>query len=112
MLYDTIKLEGRFQECVAEGGAYKLAATGREFVSYLLCLKDPNLFAVWNSNAVRAFRKLGLHIESLRKGPLGISYMDLLDASAVVRLRLDLPDFRAVDEFSFSITHSPRREST
>ena len=41
-MYDTIRLEGRFQECAAEGGAYKSAGAEKEFVSYLLCLKDPN----------------------------------------------------------------------
>jgi len=109
LLYDAVKLEGRFQECVAEGGAYKLAGAGKEFTSYLLCLKDPTLFAVWNSNAERTIRKLGLDAVSLRKDPVGISYIDLLEASAVVRLRLGLADFRAVDEFSFNITRDTQR---
>ena len=111
LLYDTVKLEGRFQECVDEGGAYKLAGAGKEFTSYLLCLKDPTLFAVWNSNTERTIRKLGLDAESLKKGPVRISYMDLLEASAVVRLRLGLADFRAVDEFSFNISRGARRGS-
>ena len=110
LMYDTIKLEDRFQECAAEDGAYKLAGAGKEFVSYLLCVRDPNLFAVWNSNAERAFRKLGLSTKSLNKGPLGINYMDMLEASEVVRLRLGLADFRAVDEFAFSISRGARQE--
>ncbi len=109
LLYDTVKLEGRFQECAADGGAYKLAGTGKEFVSYLLCIRNPALFAVWNSNAERAFRKLQVPTEQLRKGPLGIAYMDLLEASSLMRQRLRLADFRALDEFWYSITRPVRR---
>ncbi len=111
LLYDTMKLEARFQECVAEGDAYKLAGAGKGFISYLMCVKDHDLFAVWNSNAELAFRKLGVPTQSLRKGPLGLSYLDLLEASTVVRSRLGLADFRAVDEFSFNIIGSGRRKS-
>ena len=32
LLYDTITLEARFNECVADGGAYKLEGVGKEFV--------------------------------------------------------------------------------
>jgi hypothetical protein len=110
LMYDTIKLEGRFQECAAEGGAYKLAGAGKEFASYLLCLRDHSLFAVWNSNAERACQKLGVCMKPGRKGPLGIIYMDMLEASEVVRLRLSLADFRAVDDFAFSITRGSRWE--
>ena len=116
LMYDTINLENRFHECAAEYGAYKLAGAGEEFVSYLLCVRDHNLFAVWNLNAERAFRKLGVGKQSLVKAPLGIKYMDMLESSEVVRLRLGLADFRTVDEFTFSIscgsiTRSSRRES-
>ena len=38
LLYDTVKLEGRFQECADNAGAFKLAGAGKDFVSYLLCL--------------------------------------------------------------------------
>ena len=110
LMYDTIKLEGRFHECAAEDGAYKLAGAGKEFISYLLCVRDHKLFAVWNSNAERAFRKLGVGTKPLRKSPLGISYIDMLEASEVLRSRLGLPDFRAVDEFAFSITRGGRWE--
>ena len=110
LMYDTIKLEGRFQECAAEAGAYKLAGAGKEFVSYLLCLRDHNLFAVWNSYAERVFRKLGLWTKPRRESPLGISYIDLLEAAEVVRSRLGLPDYRAVDEFAFSIALAGRRD--
>tara|TARA_B100000315_G_scaffold225971_1_gene232580 strand:- start:2026 stop:2622 length:597 start_codon:yes stop_codon:yes gene_type:complete len=106
LLYDTVMLEGRFTECAAEGGAYKLAGAGKEFVSYLLCLRDPSLFAVWNSWAERTLRKLGMYPEGMRKGPLGVRYLDVLEALAMVRRRLGLGDFRAVDEFSYAITRA------
>ena len=44
LLYDNIKLEGRFDECAAPDGAYRLAGAGRELPSYLLCLSNPSLF--------------------------------------------------------------------
>ena len=53
LLYDEIKLEGRFQECAAEDGGFKLAGAGKQFVSYLMCLRDPGLFAVWTTHAER-----------------------------------------------------------
>lgn len=109
LLYDTVKLEGRFQECAADGGGFKLAGAGKGFVSYLLCITNSALFAVWNSNAERAFRKLQEPTEQMRKGPLGIAYMDLLEASSLVGRRLGLADFRALDEFWYSITRPVRR---
>ena len=110
LLYDTVMLEGRFQECSAESGAYKLAGAGKEFISYLLCVKDPMLFAVWNSNVERALKKLGMQTAVLNHGPLGICYLDLLDTLAPVRRLLGLANFRAVDEFAFAITRAARHE--
>ncbi len=109
LLYDTVMLEGRFQECAAGGGAYTLAGTGKEFISYLLCIKNPGLFAVWNSNAERAFRNLRMPTELMRKGPLGVAYIDLLEASSLMRQRLGLADFRSLDEFWYSVTRPVRR---
>ena len=106
LLFDPLPLEGRFQECAAEGGAYKLAGAGKAFVSYLLCLRDPILFGVWNSNAERTLRKLGMQAEALRKGPIGVGYLDLLEDLATLRRRLGVADFRVVDEFFYSVTRS------
>ena len=108
LLYDTIKLEGRFDECAAEGGGFKLAGAGKEFVSFILCLRDPSLFAVWSSHAERALRVLGTYPDSLRRGLIGMRYMDLLDALYRVRGQLGLPDFRVVDEFCYFVARSPR----
>ncbi len=104
LLYDTVKLEGRFQECAHDAGAFKLAGAGKEFVSYLLCLSEPRLFAVWNANAEKALRKLGLEAPALRRSPMGIGYMDLLEGSELVRQRLGMADFRSVDEFYYSVS--------
>ena len=106
LLYDTVMLEGRFQECGAEGGAYKLAGAGKEFVSFLLCVRDSTLFAVWNSNVVKMLNKLKITTATFTQGPLGIGYLDLLGALAPVRQRLGLPDFRAVDEFAYAVTRA------
>ena len=104
MLYDTVKLEGRFQECAEQAGAFKLDGAGKDFVSYLLCLSEPRLFAVWNANAEKALRKLGLDMGALRRGPLGIGYIDLLEGSDLVRQRMRMLDFRLVDEFFYLVS--------
>ena len=104
LLYDTVKLEGRFQECADDAGAFKLTGAGKDFVSYLLCLAKPRLFAVWNANAEKVLRKLGLDVAAFRRSPMGIGYIDLLEWSELVRQRLGLADFRSVDEFFYSVS--------
>ncbi len=104
LLYDTVKLEGRFQECADDAGAFKLKGAGKDFVSYLLCLSEPRLFAVWNVNAERALRKLGLEVRALRRGPMGVGYIDLLEGSELVRQRLGMADFRPVDELFYTVS--------
>ena len=104
LLYDAVKLEGRFSECASEGGAYKLAGAGKEFVSYLMCLRDPTLFAAWNFYAERALRHLGMYPGALRKGDLGLRYLDWLETVHKVRHQLGVADFRAVDEFCYVVT--------
>ena len=111
LLYDTIKLEGRFDECVSDGGAYRLAGAGKEFVSWLLCLRNPLLFAVWNSGAERTLRRLGAYPESMRRGPAGIRYLDLLEALAWVRGRAGLADFIEVDVAAYAFTRPKRTKS-
>ena len=101
LLYDTIKLEGRFDECVSPEGAYKLVGAGKEFITYLLCLREPTLFCVWNANGERALKKLSRYPDTLRKGHWGLRYVDLLDSLHRVRLQMGLPDFREVDQFVY-----------
>jgi hypothetical protein len=108
LLYDTIKLEGRFDECVSEYGSYQLAGAGKEFVSYLMCLHDPGLFGVWNTSAERALRVLGRYTDTLRKGHWGLRYLDLLEALQRVRLSFALADLREVDQFTYWVSKSAR----
>ena len=110
LLYDTIKLEGRFDECVNDGGAYKLSGAGKEFVSWLLCLRNPYLFAVWNSNSERMLRRMGAYSEAMKRGPVGIRYLDLLEALAWVRAQAGFPDFIEVDVAAFLSVRPGRRE--
>ena len=86
-----------FEECASPEGAYKLPGAGHEFVSWLLCLRNPPLLGVWNSNSERLLRLLGAYQESMRRGPAGIRYLDLIEALAWVRARLGLRDFVEVD---------------
>jgi len=101
LLYDDVKLEGRFDECAAEGGGFKLMGAGKEFSSYVLCLQDPSLFAVWNSNSGRLLRRTGILKTSMRTGPIGIQYLDVLDCLARLRYSLGFPDYMALDAFSY-----------
>ena len=104
LLFDTIKLEGRFDECASTGGGFKLEGAGKEFVSYILCLKDPNLFAIWSPHGDRTLRRLGIFPRDLGKGNLGMAYMDILEALQRVRHLMRLSNFRVVDEFTYAIT--------
>ena len=104
LLYDDVKLEGRFDECAAEGGGFKLAGAGKEFASYVLCVQEPALFAVWNSNADRVLRRTGILNASMKTGPMGIQYLDVLDCLARLRYRLGFADYMALDEFSYAVT--------
>jgi len=101
LLYDDVKLEGRFDECAAEGGGFKLMGAGKEFASYVLCLQDPSLFAVWNANSGRVLRRTGILKTSMKTGPIGIQYLDVLDCLARLRYSLGFADYMALDEFSY-----------
>lgn len=101
LLYDTIKLENRFDECATETGGFGLAGAGKEWPSYLLTLREPTLFAPWSPHTERALRRLGMIPPGLRTGHSGLCYIDLLDTLAELARRLHLPDFRAVDEFCY-----------
>ena len=101
LLYDTIKLENRFEECALETGGFGLLGAGREWPSYLLTLRDPSLFAPWSPHTERALRRVRLLPPGLKRGHPGLCYIDLLDTLHFLRVRLGLPDFRAVDEFCY-----------
>ena len=85
LLYDNIKLEGRFDECAASEGAYRMAGTGKEFPSYLLCLSNPGIFGVWNANAETLLKQTGLLPSTIKRGPIGIRYIDVLGSLNQVR---------------------------
>ena len=104
LLFDTLGLEKRFDESASTEGAYNLAGSGKEFVSYILCARDPSLFAFWAPHGERALRRLGIYPKDLNRGNLGLGYMDLLEAMNVIRGRTGLADFRVVDEFTYSVT--------
>ena len=111
LLYDATKLEGRFDECAADDGGFKLAGAGKQFISYLMCLRDPGLFAMWTPYSERLLRMAGLYHPGLRGRNLGMGYIDLLDALQIVRVRVGLPDFRLVDEFAFANTRPRKRDA-
>ena len=101
LLYDTIKLENRFEECATESGGFGLAGAGREWPSYLLTLREPTLFAPWSPHTERTLRRLGMLPPGFRNGHPGLCYIDLLDTMGILARRLRLPDFRSLDEFCY-----------
>ena len=111
LLYDTITLEGRFQECASEQGGFRLAGAGKEFTSFLLCLRDPSLFAIWRPYVERALRALDMYPPTLKKGHLGLRYLDLLDALQEVKQLAGLSDYPEVDEFCYAVTRVNQTQS-
>ncbi len=111
LLYDTITLEVRFNECAAPDGAYKLAGAGPEFLSWLLCLTNPTLFAVWNPTAERALKRLGLYPPTMAQGHWGLRYLDLLDAMQRIRQQFALADYPEVDQFCYFISRKWRPQN-
>ena len=109
LLYDTIKLEGRFDECGAPDGAYTPPGAAKEFASYLLCLRQPRLLGVWNDNSERLLRRLGLETDTMKRGPIGIRYLDVLDALGRVGSEFGLADFRQVDELAYFVARVQQR---
>ena len=110
LLYDTIKLEGRVDECISPDGAYKLDGAGREFVSWLLCLRDPALLGVWNTSAERMLKRIGAYPDSMNRGPMGIRYLDLMEALARVGAQLGLRDFIELDILAHLSTRARGRQ--
>ena len=101
LLYDTINLESRFDECASPEGGFGLNGAGREWPSYLLTLHEPALFAPWSPHTERGLRRLGMFPAALKRGHVGLCYLEMLDILEYLRARLGLPDFRAVDEFCY-----------
>ena len=109
LLYDTIKLEGRFDECASPDGGYKLLGAGKEFVSWLLCLRNPTLLGIWNSNAERMLKRVGAYPDAMNRGPVGIRYLDLMEALARLCARTGLHDFIEVDVLAYITTRPSGR---
>ena len=114
LLYDTIKLEGRFDECASPEGAYKLPGAGKEFVSWVLCLRNPYLLGVWNTSAERLLKRVGAFPESMNRGPVGIRYLDIMESLARLRAHTGLRHFIEVDVAAHLASRSLRErpEST
>ena len=47
--------------------------------------------------------------KTLRKGHLGLRYLDLLETMQPVRQQLGLADFRSVDEFAYALSQPAKR---
>ena len=89
-----------------------MAGTGKEFPSYLLCLINPGLFAVWNANAEGLLKQAGLVPAGVRRGPIGIRYLDLLEGLNQVRARSGRHDFREIDELAYQAARTKSSTKT
>ena len=83
-----------------------MEGTGKEFSSYLLCLSNPALFAVWNANAEALLKQASLLPAGIKRGPIGIRYLDMLEALNQVRARSGLRDFREIDELAYQASRA------
>jgi len=104
LLYDPVSLEGRFAECVALDGAYHCVGFDKGLVTFLLCLKEPSLFGIWQPYVVKALKIFGNCPVNFGKGHMGLAYLDLLDALMEIRRVTGLSDFISVDEYCYAIT--------
>ncbi len=101
LLYDPLSLDGRFSECVDAEGAYTLKGCGKSFVSYLLCIRYPQLFGHWSAYSDRALSILGMGRPKARKMAQGqgTTYVQYLDLLWSVRKAAGMPDFPALARF-------------
>jgi len=86
-----------------------MEGTGREFPSFLLCLSNPGLFGVWNSNSERLLNQTGLLPPAIKRGPIGIRYLDILGALNQIRARSGRQDFREIDELAYQAARGKRK---
>ena len=101
LLYDPLSLDGRFSECVDPEGAYTLKGCGKSFVSYLLCVRYPQLFGHWSSYSDRSLSMLGMARPKARKMAQGqgTTYVQYLDLLWSVRKAAGMADFPELDRF-------------
>ncbi len=101
LLYDPLSLDGRFSECVDPEGAYTLKGSGKSFVSYLLCVRYPQLFGHWSSYSDRSLSMLGMARPKARKMAQGqgTTYVQYLDLLWSVRKAAGMVDFPELDRF-------------
>ena len=101
LLYDPLSLDGRFSECVDPEGAYTLKGCGKSFVSYLLCVRYPQLFGHWSSYSDRSLSMLGMTRPKARKMAQGqgTTYVQYLDLLWSVRKGAGMADFPELDRF-------------
>ena len=111
LLYDPLSLEGRFSECVNRGSSCALGGSSKEFASYLLCIKDPQLLGVWSAYSERALAMLGLTIPKKRNLSPGTRYVQYLDLLWGLRRTTALADFQALDGFLYWLSRIPSQQA-
>ena len=111
LLYDPLSLDGRFSECVDPEGAYTLRGCGKSFVSYLLCVRYPQLFGHWSSYTDRSLSMLGMARPRARKMAQGqgTTYVQYLDLLWSVRRAAGMTDFPELDRFQHGSRLSDHR---
>jgi hypothetical protein len=64
------------------------------------------LLGVWNGNAERLLRRAGAYPESMKQGPIGIRYLEFLEALGRLRARMGFRCFAQVDELAYLLARS------
>ncbi len=113
LLYDPLSLDGRFSECVDPEGAYTLKGCGKSFVSYLLCVRYPQLFGHWSSYSDKSLSMLGTARPKARKMAQGqgTTYVQYLDVLWSVRKAAGMADFPELDRFLWWLSREGKARS-
>jgi hypothetical protein len=105
LLYGADPVEKRFFHVVDSRGDLKLAGAAREFASFLLCMRDPKSFAIWNGAVDAGLKMLGFLPARTRGEHVGVTYTKICQACEDVRQRAGFADLQATDEFIELIAH-------
>ena len=110
LLYDPLSLDGRFSECVDPEGAYTLKGSGKGFISYLLCIRYPQLFGHWSTYSDRSLKILSISRPKARRSAQGqgTTYVQYLDLLWSVRRGTGMADFQELDRFLWWLAREGR----
>lgn len=105
LLYGDAPLEERFTNVVDPNGSYKIKGTGREFASFLLCVKDPQEYGIWNGAVDDGLKLLKMTPRRKRGEKVGETYIKVLQVLKKLQDKCGFGDLQITDEFIELIGH-------